>query len=106
MIEIISNITSQDNVSTNKNNSFFNIINSSYLLKSTFSRFNQYFLNKKIEFDHIIAEEKKENKDKIVISSHFIVNYLLNILNQKNTDFNSKNFNNSKNDKIKKKKNR
>lgn len=104
MIEIISNITSQDNVSTNKNNSFFNIINSSYLLKSTFSRFNQYFLNKKIEFDHIIAEEKKENKDKIVISSHFIVNYLLNILNQKNTDFNSKNFNNSKNDKIKKKK--
>jgi len=104
MSEMICNIVSQKNIFLNKANNYFNIIYESDLSESVFNKLNQYLLHQAIEFDNVFTEEKKDNEDKNIICANFIINNLLHILNKKDINFDLKQFNDIKDDKIEKKK--
>ncbi|WP_343154320.1 flagellar hook-length control protein FliK [Buchnera aphidicola (Aphis aurantii)] len=82
MLSHLDNITFKKNISLNLDSNIYNVTNFDFY-QSILNECKKHILNKEIKFDNILTKQKKKD-DENIISTNFIVNNLLNILNSKN----------------------
>ncbi|QCI18642.1 flagellar hook-length control protein FliK [Buchnera aphidicola] len=83
MLNHLNNIEFKKNVTVSLDNRISSNFDELNLYQSIFNECKKKLLNKEIKFDNISTKEKKKD-DENNISTNFVVNNLLNILNSKN----------------------
>lgn len=83
MLSHLNNIELKKNILLNSDhNVYYDVYNFNFY-QSILNKYKKNLLNKEIKFDNI-ATKKKKKDDENIVSTNFIVNNLLNILNTKN----------------------
>ncbi|WP_226856619.1 flagellar hook-length control protein FliK [Buchnera aphidicola] len=83
MLSHLNNILLKKNIVLNLNHNVYYDMNNFNFYQFILNECKKNLLNKEIKFDNISTKQKKKNNENI-ISTNFIVNNLLNILNGKN----------------------
>ncbi|QCI16344.1 hypothetical protein D9V60_00395 [Buchnera aphidicola (Aphis craccivora)] len=83
MLSHLNNILLKKNILLNSNHNIYCDLTNFNFYESIVNECKQHLLNKEIKFDNTSTKQKKKN-DENIISTNFIVNNLLNILNKKN----------------------